>query len=143
VPGGLIGVGLKIDPFLTRGDRLVGRILGHPGKLPDIYIRIEVKCHLLRRLLGVRQKQGTRNMELVGEIKKTETLLVNVGSTAVGARVLTVGGVNKDQITFELMNPVCSEIGEKIAISRRIDKSWRLIGWGEVLRGWTIENANI
>jgi translation initiation factor 2 subunit 3 len=26
VPGGLIGVGLKIDPFLTRGDRLVGRV---------------------------------------------------------------------------------------------------------------------
>ena len=27
VPGGLIGVGLKIDPFLTRGDRLVGRVI--------------------------------------------------------------------------------------------------------------------
>lgn len=26
VPGGLIGVGLKIDPYLTRGDRLVGRV---------------------------------------------------------------------------------------------------------------------
>jgi translation initiation factor 2 subunit 3 len=26
VPGGLVGVGLKIDPFLTRGDRLVGRV---------------------------------------------------------------------------------------------------------------------
>jgi len=26
VPGGLIGVGLTIDPFLTRGDRLVGRV---------------------------------------------------------------------------------------------------------------------
>ena len=64
-------------------------------------------------------------MEAVGEIKKGETLLVNVGSTAVGARVLTVSGVNRDQISFELLNPVCSEIGEKIAISRRIEKSWR------------------
>jgi translation initiation factor 2 subunit 3 len=88
-------------------------------------MKIEVKCHLLRRLLGVRQKQGNRNMELVGEIKKGETLLVNVGSTAVGARVLSVGNYSRDQITFELMNPVCSEIGEKIAISRRIEKSWR------------------
>jgi translation initiation factor 2 subunit 3 len=26
VPGGLIGVGLKIDPFLTKGNRLVGRV---------------------------------------------------------------------------------------------------------------------
>ena len=88
-------------------------------------MKIEVKCHLLRRLLGVRQKQGNRNMELVGEIKKGETLLVNVGSTAVGARVVVVGNHSRDQITFELMNPVCSEIGEKIAISRRIEKSWR------------------
>lgn len=24
VPGGLIGVGLKVDPFLTRADRMVG-----------------------------------------------------------------------------------------------------------------------
>ncbi len=73
----------------------------------------------------MRQRQGNRNMETVGEIKKGETLLVNVGSTAIGARVLTVGGINKDVITFELLNPVCSEIGEKIAISRRIEKSWR------------------
>lgn len=86
---------------------------------------------------------GTKSMETVGEIKKGETLLVNVGSTAVGARVLVVGGINRDQITFELMNPVCSEIGEKIAISRRIEKSWRLIGWGEVLKGWTIENTSV
>jgi translation initiation factor 2 gamma subunit (eIF-2gamma) len=26
IPGGLIGGGLKIEPFLTRGDRLVGKI---------------------------------------------------------------------------------------------------------------------
>ena len=26
VPGGLIGVGTKIDPTLTRGDRLVGQV---------------------------------------------------------------------------------------------------------------------
>ena len=26
VPGGLIGVGLQVDPFLTKGDRLVGRV---------------------------------------------------------------------------------------------------------------------
>lgn len=64
-------------------------------------------------------------METVGEIRRAETLLVNVGSTAVGARVIVVSGFNNDQITFELMNPVCSEIGEKIAISRRIDKCWR------------------
>ena len=28
---------------------------------------------------------------------------------------------------------------EKIALSRRVDKHWRLIGWGEINRGVTIE----
>ncbi len=64
-------------------------------------------------------------MELVGEIRKGETLLVNVGSTAVGAKVISTSSYNRDEIVFELMKPVCSEIKEKIAISRRIDKSWR------------------
>ena len=142
IPGGLIGIGLKIDPFLTRGNRLVGRILGHPGKLPDIFVKVDIRCHLLRRLLGVRQKQGSKNMEHVGEIKKQEILLVNVGSTDVGAKVTAFAGVNGDEISFDLMNPVCCEIGEKIAISRKIEKSWRLIGWGEVLRGITLESEN-
>ena len=81
-------------------------------------------------------------MEHVGEIKKQEILLVNVGSTAVGAKVTAFAGVNGDEISFDLMNPVCCEIGEKIAISRKIEKSWRLIGWGEVLRGITLESEN-
>lgn len=79
-------------------------------------------------------------METVSEIKKGETLLVNVGSTAVGGKVVYIGGINKDQVSFELLNPVCSEIGEKIAISRKIEESWRLIGWGEVLKGWTLDS---
>lgn len=31
VPGGLIGVGLMVDPSITRNDRLVGNVLGHPN----------------------------------------------------------------------------------------------------------------
>jgi translation initiation factor 2 subunit 3 len=37
VPGGLIGVGTRIDPMLCRADRLVGQILGAVGTLPKIY----------------------------------------------------------------------------------------------------------
>lgn len=37
VPGGLIGVGTRIDPTLCRADRLVGQVLGAVGKLPQIY----------------------------------------------------------------------------------------------------------
>ena len=50
VPGGLIGVGTRIDPTLCRADRLVGFVLGLKGKLPKIYTEIEVNYFLLRRL---------------------------------------------------------------------------------------------
>lgn len=37
VPGGLIGVGTRIDPTLCRADRLVGQVLGAVGQLPEVY----------------------------------------------------------------------------------------------------------
>lgn len=32
----------------------MGQVLGHPGKLPEVYIELEVQFFLLRRLLGVK-----------------------------------------------------------------------------------------
>ncbi len=33
-----------------------------------------------------------------------------------------------DLAKVQLSRPVCTEVGEKIALSRRVDKHWRLIG---------------
>lgn len=136
VPGGLIGVGTKVDPTLTRADRLVGHVLGHPGKLPDIYIEIEVRFVLLRRLLGVKT-DGDNKAGKVSKLKKGEILMVNIGSTAAGGRVL--GIKENDQAKVTLTNPVCTQTGDKVALSRRIDKHWRLIGWGSIVKGSTIK----
>jgi hypothetical protein len=54
-----------------------------------------------------------------------EVLLVNIGATASGARVVSV---KADMAKIVLQSPVCTEVDEKIALSRRIDKHWRLIG---------------
>ena len=40
---------------------------------------------------------------------------------------------------LKLLSPVCTRVGEKIALSRRVDKHWRLIGWGQVLDGVVID----
>merc|ERR1719150_1590233 len=136
VPGGLIGVGTKIDPTLTRGDRLVGHVLGLPGKLPNIFIEIEVKFYLLRRLLGVKT-EGDSKAGKVSKLKKGEVLMVNIGSTAAGGRVL--GIKENDLAKVTLTNPVCTQIDDKVALSRRIDKHWRLIGWGSIVKGSTID----
>ncbi|CAI2315559.1 unnamed protein product [Caenorhabditis sp. 36 PRJEB53466] len=135
VPGGLIGVGTKIDPTLCRGDRLVGHILGAVGTLPDIFIEIEVSFYLLRRLLGVRT-EGKKKGAKVQKLVKEETLLVNIGSLSTGGRVTAVKG---DAAKIRLNDPICTEVGEKIAMSRRFEKSWRLIGWGTIRKGTTVE----
>merc|ERR1712038_1673838 len=67
VPGGLIGVGTKIDPTLTRADRLVGQVLGDVGSLPDIFIELEISFFLLTRLLGIKVDG---NKKKAGKIKK-------------------------------------------------------------------------
>lgn len=80
VPGGLIGVGTRVDPTLCRADRLVGFVLGLKGKLPDIYNEIEINYFLLRRLLGVKTTDGKQAK--VAKLTKNEVLMVNIGSTA-------------------------------------------------------------
>lgn len=135
VPGGLIGVGTKVDPTLCRADRLVGQVLGHKGFLPDIYVELEVHCVLLRRLLGVK-KEGSKKGIKVEKLSKGEILMVNIGSTTAGARVT---GIRADMTKLVLTTPACTEIGEKIALSRRIDKHWRLIGWGTIKSGSTLD----
>jgi len=131
VPGGLIGVGTHIDPTLTRADRLVGQVLGTRGNLPDVFTEVEVSFYLLRRLLGVKTSDGGKQAK-VQKLAKQEILMVNIGSTSTGGKVLAV---KADLAKILLTQPVCTQEGEKIALSRRVDKHWRLIGWGKIRRG--------
>ena len=135
VPGGLIGVGTKIDPTLTRADRLVGQVLGKKGELPAVFSEIEISYYLLRRLLGVKTSDGGKQAK-VQKLSKAEILMVNIGSTATGGRVIAVKG---DLAKIALTQPVCTEEGEKIALSRRVDKHFRLIGWGQIRKGQQVE----
>lgn len=135
VPGGLIGVGTKIDPTLCRADRMVGQVLGAVGALPDIFTELEISYFLLRRLLGVKT-EGEKKGAKVQKLAKNETLMVNIGSLSSGGRILAV---KADLAKIVLTNPVCTSQGEKIALSRRVEKHWRLIGWGQIRRGTTID----
>jgi len=134
VPGGLIGVGTMIDPTLSRADRMVGQVLGSTNALPEIFTELEISYFLLRRLLGVRT-EGDKKGAKVQKLSKNEVLMVNIGSLSTGGRVLAV---KADLAKISLTNPVCTDIAEKIALSRRVEKHWRLIGWGQIRRGVTI-----
>ncbi|WOO79451.1 Eukaryotic translation initiation factor 2 subunit gamma [Vanrija pseudolonga] len=130
VPGGLIGVGTLVDPALCRADRLLGMVMSAVGKGPSIYIEIKAEVFLLRRLLGVKTDDSKKAK--VSKLTVGETLFVNIGASQTGGRILAVKG---GDVTIGLTTPACTEKGEKIALSRRIDKHWRLIGWGKVKSG--------
>ena len=84
---------------------------------------LEISLFLLRRLLGV--KTEDKKQTKVGKLVKAELLLINIGSTSTGGRVLSV---KADLAKIQLTSPACTEIGEKVALSRRIEKHWRLVG---------------
>lgn len=95
VPGGLIGVGMKVDPYITRTDSLVGHIIGYPGHMPDVVIMIDVKFYLLKRLLGVQQRKTTTDESQgsgIGRVKTLtvdEVLMINVGSQSLAGKIVS------------------------------------------------------
>ncbi len=60
----------------------------------------------------------------VQKLGKNEVLMVNIGSLSTGGRV---SAVKADLAKIALTQPVCTEVGEKIALSRRVEKHWRWI----------------
>jgi translation initiation factor 2 subunit 3 len=119
-PGGLMAVGTRLDPSLTKSDSLSGSVVGAPGMLPPLWKQLALKVHLLERAIGTKEEVE------ITEIKRGETLMLNVGTAK------TVGVVSKpgDEIEMELKLPICADPGDRAAISRRIGARWRLIGYG-------------
>ena len=62
--------------------------------------------------------------------------MINIGSTSTGGRVVSV---KADLAKIQQTAPACTQVGEKVALSRRIEKHWRLVGWGSVQRGVVLE----
>lgn len=98
--------------------------------MPAVVLEFEATYYLLRRLLGVKsQDAADKAKQKVNKLKADEILMINIGSTSTGGKILSV---SSDKVRIQFMNPVCANEGEKIAMSRRIDRNFRLIGWGEI-----------
>jgi translation initiation factor 2 subunit 3 len=72
---------------------------------------------------------GTELVVPVERIRSNEALVLNVGTT-VTSGIVTSARENLADIS--LKKPVCAEAQSKVAISRRIADSWRLIGFGNL-----------
>jgi translation initiation factor 2 subunit 3 len=126
VSGGLIAIGTNLDPSLTKEDKLQGQVIGLEGKLPDVYLNLEVKFKLMKYLIG------SDNMSKIKRLQEGEILRVNCGSlTAYGK----IESIKNHILKIHLDKPVCLMINDMISLSRKEDKSWRLIGCGVFKNG--------
>lgn len=122
-PGGLIAIRTSLDPARTKSDSYTGKIVGKIGQLPPILESFNVTINLLKRVVGTIEEKN------VEPIKTNEPLMLTIGTAT------TVGIVSEfrgENITVKLKLPVCANQGQRIAISRRIDGRWHLIGYGQI-----------
>ena len=120
-PGGLVAIGTSLDPSMTKSDSLLGNVIGKPGTLPPVWERFNVNTTLLERVVG------TKNVKDMDELKTKEPLMITVGTrTTVGVPVT----VRDNIVDMKLTIPVCAPVGQRIALSRRADGKWHLIGYG-------------
>jgi translation initiation factor 2 subunit 3 len=121
--GGLVGIGTDLDPSLTKSDGLVGSVAGKTGTLPSTLEKVTLDVKLFENVVG------TELAVPVERIRSNEPLVLNVGTT-VTSGIVTSARENLADIA--LRKPVCAEAESKVAISRRIADSWRLIGFGSL-----------
>ena len=80
--------------------------------------------------------KGSEKQGKVTKLTKGEVLMLNIGSMSTGAQV---AAVKNDLAKLRLTLPVCTKTGEKLALSRRVEKHWRLIGWGQIQAGGKLD----
>ena len=118
-PGGLVAIGTKLDPAMTRSDSFIGSVIGKPGTLPENSTLLKLEVNLFDSAVGAIEDIK------VQPITTRELLRLNIGTAPVLGKVTKIKSKN---IEIELRRPACIFEGGNVAISRKIAERWRLIG---------------
>jgi translation initiation factor 2 subunit 3 len=131
-PGGLIGIGTDLDPAISKNDKLVGHVVGKPGKMPPVWTGLDFTGNFMKRVVGSKVSQNFDPKSIGMNIP----LMLNVGTAKTVGIANAVQHANSGtEISTMLKLPVCANIGARVAISTMIDKRWRLVGWGQITGG--------
>jgi len=122
-PGGLVAIGTKLDPSMTRSDSFIGSVIGKPETLPENSDKLKLEVNLFDSAVGI-----TGDTKVL-PIQKDELLRLNIGTAPILGKVTQIKSKN---VEMELRRPACIFESENVAISRRISDRWRLIGAGVV-----------
>ena len=127
IPGGLIAIQTQIDPYFIRSDKLAGSVAGSIGHLPDIYSSITIHY---KPIYSHNKKDY--------KLKKNSIININISGVSVNALIIKINQI-KSKILLELEKPVCVSLNDRVALSIKINQSFKLCYWGTITKGITIE----
>jgi len=124
VPGGSMSIETSLDMSLGKADALVGNVVSHEGKLPDLSNNTNIKYNLFPEVYGA---GGHVKVE---QVKASESLMLSVNTS------MTLGivkHIKPNNIELNLKVPIVLFKGDNVGIARNINGHWRLIGYGEIV----------
>jgi len=144
-PGCNVGVGLNVDPYLTKQDELVGQVLGVPGTLPPVFKECVIEYMLNDKVVG-----AAGDVKAPKKLRVGDKLNVALGSMTVDAEVLQTdqpiflengekdeshSSVKKRKGTARILleYPVCYDLWTKLLITKSLERNnLRLVGCGRI-----------
>ena len=108
VRGGLYGLGTKLDPTLTKDDRLVGCVAGFPEYLPPVIDVLKMTIYKMKEAESI-------------DVDKSYTLII--GSTVVKGNCTEK---TKKKVIMKLVKPICAIENKCIIYS----SDTKLVGFG-------------
>ena len=123
-PGGLAAIQLDLDPALSRGDGLVGSVVGHPDNMPPVMEEMKLDIKLFEKVIG-----ATGNQK-INAVKTGDVIML---TAAIAKTVGVVVSANKSVVHIKLKLPVCADKGDKVALSMQVGGRWHLVGYGIVI----------
>lgn len=113
VPGGLCGIGTDLDPFYCKNDGLAGNVVGLPEQLPDVYTQVTINTNIINNTSW--------------EPKINDNVMLQIGTKMMDAKIIKI---NKNNILYDLLKPVCINKNEHIIICKNNNKILKIVGEG-------------
>ena len=123
--GGSIALLTDLDPSIIKSDSLTGNVVSLIDQSPEVFYDLKLEIELLKKVIGIEKNS------VVEPLKKNESIVLNVNSA------VTIGelvDITKKSATVRLRIPVCSNYGDRVAVSRKVGNRWRLIGVGTIIK---------
>jgi translation initiation factor 2 subunit 3 len=151
VPGGLIGVGLSIDPGLAKNNKLVGQVCSKVGHGLHVYHTLVLEYKRMARPLIVddaesknsqEQDKGKENDSKTGKLLlKGEKIKVCVHATSAFGTVVAMVGKKQAKVKLEI--PICFGKTDNIVIMREVDGRWHLSGTATLISADEVTNITL